>query len=192
MEYNQNNSGPIDKVGSGGLMNPDEIIEELNIRSGMIVADFGCGAGYFSIPIARIIGNSGKLYVIDVLSSALNSVLSKAKLYGLLNIETIRGNIESIGGSKIQDKNVDIVILANILFQCNDYDSVISESKRVLKNNGRIVIIDWIPDKVPLGPKFEHCLSEDDIKKLSIKNGLKITGRINTGSHHYGMVFSVV
>lgn len=192
MENSQNNPEPINKVGSGGLMNPDEIIKDINIKSGMTVADFGCGAGYFSIPIAKILNNSGKLFAIDVLSSALGSVLSKAKLYGLLNVETIRGNIESIGGSKIKDGSVDIVVLANILFQCNDYDSVISEAKRVLKGNGIVVIIDWIPDEVPLGPKFEHCLSENDIKKILIKNGLKITGKFDAGSHHYGMIFSIV
>ncbi|MBW6440648.1 class I SAM-dependent methyltransferase [Patescibacteria group bacterium] len=192
MIYNQNNSEEMRKVGSGGFLNPDKIIKELNIQRGMVVADFGCGAGYFTLQVAKIVNNSGKVYAIDVLDSALNSVFSKAKLYNLTNIEIIRGNIEIFGGSKINDESVDMVILANILFQCNDYDSVISESKRILKNNGRVVIIDWIPDKIPLGPKFEHCLSEDDIKKLAIRNGLKITGRIDTGSHHYGMIFSII
>ena len=83
-------------------MNPDKIVEELNIRNGMAVADFGCGAGYFTIPIARIIKNSGIIYAIDVLTSALEDVLSKAKLYGLLNIKTVRANIETVGGSKIK------------------------------------------------------------------------------------------
>jgi len=185
----QNNFKTINKSGSGGFMNPDNIIAELGISSGMIVADFGCGAGYFTIPIAKIIKNSGKIYAIDVLSNALENISSKAKLYGLLNIETIRANIEVVGGTKIKDKSVDFVLLANVLFQCNDYDSVFGEAKRVLKNGGRIIVIDWIPKKVPLGPKFEHCLSEDNVKKLAIKNGLKFTKKIDAGDHHYGMMF---
>ena len=120
----------IDKIGSGGFMNPDKIVGKLNIKSGMIVADFGCGAGYFTIPIAKIIKNSGKIYAIDVLNEALESVLSKAKLYDLLNVKTVRANIEVIGGSKIESNSVDLIILANILFQCNDYDSVLGETKR--------------------------------------------------------------
>lgn len=181
----------IKESGSGGFMNPDNIIDELGISSGMIVADFGCGAGYFTIPIAKIIKNSGKIYAIDVLTSALEDISSKAKLYGLLNIETMRANIEIVGGTKIKDNSVNFVLLANVLFQCNDYDSVFGEAKRVLKNGGKIVAIDWIPREVPLGPKFEHCLSEDDMKKLAIKNGLKFIKKINTGEHHYGMVFMV-
>ena len=192
MEENKNDIGIISEVGSGGLMNPDDIIKKMNITSGMIIADFGCGAGYFTIPIAKLVTNSGKVYAVDVLNSALESVLSKAKIYGLLNIEAVRANIETIGGSNIKDRSVDLAVLANILFQCNDYDSVIGEAKRIIKDNGKIIIIDWIPDKVPLGPKFEHCLSEEDIKKLSIKNGLKIIKNLNTGNKHYGMVFSAI
>ncbi len=191
MEENKN-SGIISALGSGGLMNPEEIIKELEIKSGMIVADFGCGAGYFTIPIAKLVKNGGKVFAIDVLKSALETVAGKAKLFGLLNIETLRANVEIMGGSRIKDSSVDLVILANILFQCNDYDSVINEAKRITKENGRIVIIDWIPDRVPLGPKFEHCLSEEDVKKLSIRNGLKIIKKLNTNSKHYGMIFSVI
>ncbi|MCK5413388.1 MAG: methyltransferase domain-containing protein [Candidatus Pacebacteria bacterium] len=192
MDYNQNNSGEINQIGSGGLMNPDSIIEDLNIKDGMTVADFGCGAGYFTIPIAKIVKNSGKVYAIDVLNSSLESVSSKAKLYGLLNITTIRANVEAKGSLEIEDKSTDFVILANILFQTNDYDSVLNEAKRITKDDGKIVIIDWIPNKIPMGPKFEHCLSENDIKKLAIRNGLKAIKTINAGSNHYGMVFSVI
>lgn len=187
-----NNLEPIKKTGSGGFMNPDKVIEEMEITSGMVIADFGCGAGYFTIPIAKLIKNSGKIYAVDVLSSALEGVASKAKLYGLLNVETTRANIETVGGTKIKEGSVDFVLLANVLFQCNDYDTTLTESKRILKNNGKIVVIDWIPKEVPLGPKFEHCLSENDIKKLAIKNGLKITKKIDAGEHHYGMVFETV
>ncbi len=178
----------INKIGSGGFMNPDKIVEKLNIKSGMIVADFGCGAGYFTIPIAKIIKNSGKVYAIDVLKESLENVLGKAKLYDLLNIETVRSNIEIAGGSKIKSASVDLVILANILFQCNDHDSVLTEAKRILKNDGSILVVDWIPKKVPLGPKYEHCLSEESVKKLSIKNGLKVVKKIDAGSQHYGMI----
>ena len=188
----QNNSGTINKIGSGGFMNPDKIVEELNIKSGMIVADFGCGAGYFTIPIAKIIKNSGKIYAIDVLNEVLENVLSKAKLYDLLNIKTVRANIEVVGGSKIEGGSVDLVVLANVLFQCSGYDSVLTEAKRILKGDGSIIIIDWITKKVPLGTKYEHCLSEEDIKKLSIKNGLKVVKKVDAGSQHYGMVLKAI
>ncbi len=192
MENDENSSGNIDKAGSGGFMNPDEIVKKLDIKSGMTIADFGCGAGYFTIPIARLVRNSGKVYAVDVLSSALEAVTSKAKLYGLMNIESIRANVEVVGGLKLEDKSVDLVILANILFQCTDHNSVLMEAKRILKDTGRIIIIDWVPKKIPLGSKFEHCLSEDYTKKLAIKNSLKFIRGIDISSHHYCMIFKKI
>ncbi len=191
MEVN-NNLEPILSIGSGGFMNPDTIVDNLNIKSGSVVADFGCGAGYFSIPLAKKVSNGGKVYAIDVLKDPLEAVLSKAKLYGLRNIEIIRANVETVGGTKLNDRSVDVVILANILFQCNDYNSVLSEAKRVLKDSGEIVIIDWIPEKIKMGPKFEHCLSKNDVKKLAIRNSFKFAREINAGDRHYGMVFSLI
>ncbi|MFZ2970699.1 MAG: class I SAM-dependent methyltransferase [Minisyncoccia bacterium] len=191
MEVN-NNLEPILNIGSGGFMNPDTIVDNLNIKSDSVVADFGCGAGYFSIPLAKKVSNGGKVYAIDVLKDPLEAVLSKAKLYGLRNIEIIRANVETVGGTKLNDRSVDVVILANILFQCNDYNSVLSEAKRVLKDSGEIVIIDWIPEKIKMGPKFEHCLSKNDVKKLAIRNAFKFVREINAGDRHYGMVFSLI
>lgn len=188
----KSNLEPMTKLGSGGFLNPEQIVEDLKIKSGLRVADFGCGAGYFSIPIAKKVSNSGKVYSVDVLKDALEAVMSKAKLYGLLNVEPVRANVEIVGGTKIKDRSLDIVVLANILFQCNDHNSVFSEAKRVLKDSGEIVVIDWKPEAISMGPKYEHCLSKDDVKKLAIRNGFRFMREIESGDRHYGMVFSII
>ncbi|MFA6097264.1 MAG: class I SAM-dependent methyltransferase [Candidatus Paceibacterota bacterium] len=188
----KSNLETVQKVGSGGFLNPEKIVDSLIIKGGYRVADFGCGAGYFTIPIAKKVSNGGKVYAIDVLTDSLEAVKSKAKLFGLLNIETVRANVESVGGTKIKDRSLDLVVLANILFQCNDYNSVFSEAKRILKDSGEVVIIDWVPDSVKMGPKYEHCLSKDDVKKLAIRNGFRFMREIDAGDRHYGMLFSLI
>jgi len=188
----QQNSVPMQKAGSGGFMNQEEVIKELDIREGMIIADLGCGAGYFTIPMARQLKNSGKVYAVDVLSSAIESVLSQSKLFGILNVEAIRANVEVVGGTKIPDGSVDLVVLANIIFQCSDCDSVFQEAKRMLAPKGRVVVLDWIPKNVPLGPKFENCVSEEEAKKMAIRNGLKVIKSIPAGTTHYGFLLESV
>lgn len=188
----QSNLENIPKVGSGGFLNPDKIIDRLAIKNGFKIADFGCGAGYFTIPMAKKVSNGGKVYAIDVLNDALEAVISKAKLFGLFNIETLRANVESVGGTKIKDRSLDMVLMANILFQCNDYNSVFLEAKRTLKDSGEIVVVDWIPDSIKMGPKYEHCLSKDDVKKLAIRNGFRFVREIEAGDRHYGLLFSLI
>ena len=185
-------TSPIPKVGSGGFINQDEIIRQLGLTNGMVIADLGCGAGYFTVPMARMLQNSGKIYAVDVLSSALEAVSGQAKLYGIMNLETVRANVEVAGGTKIPAGSCDLVVLANILFQCADRDTVLQEAKRILRPNGRMVVIDWIPNNAALGPKFENCFSEAEAKKLAITNGLRAVRDIAAGSTHYGFILESV
>lgn len=173
--------------GTGGFLRPEEIIRQLNIRKEMVIADFGCGAGYFTIPLARI-AEQGKVYALDVLDTALESVQSKAKLEGLFNIETQRCNLENIGGSKIEDNSLDIAWLANILFQSSKKTDIIKETTRVLKKGGQMIIIDWKANQ-PMGPPEKIVVSPEEIKKIANNQGLSFKKSFPVDKYHWGMVF---
>ena len=185
-------SGLIQKQGTGGFMSPEKIINHIDIKEGNVVADFGCGAGYFAIPIARKVGSSGQVHAVDVLASALESVESKAKMEGLLNIKTVRANAEINNNSKLGGQIADFVILANILCQTdsNGRPAALAESKRVLKNNGQLVIIDWVPGKSLLGVENKNCVSEEEIKELAVKIGFRFERSFFVDGEHYGLLFT--
>ena len=107
------NSG--NHLGTGGFLNPDFIVNEFGLRPGMNVADFGSGAGYFTIIMGERVGTEGRVYALDIMESALDSVREKAKAAGLENIEVIQTNLEVLGSSGLADQSQDVVLLANIL-----------------------------------------------------------------------------
>jgi len=174
--------------GSGGFLIPDNIIKEFGIKEGMRIADFGCGAGYFTIPIAKSVGENGVVYALDVLKTSLESVRSKAKIEGLLNIKTVWANLEISGGSKLKDESSDIVSLANILFQSPKKADIIEEAKRILKKKGKMIIIEWQEDQ-PLGPPKKLIVSKNLVQELVKKQGFKLEKEFSAGKHHWGMVF---
>lgn len=186
------NAIPMMKIGSGGFLNQDQIIAQLGIKRGMIIADMGCGAGYFTIPMAKLLDNTGQVYAIDVLTTAIESVTSQAKLYGLLNVFKIRANVEVVGGTGIVNGRVDLALMVNLLFQCQDRDSVFEEAKRILAPGGKIAVIDWIPNSATPGPSFERCISEEEAKRVAMKNGLKVVQSLRTGETHYGFILELV
>lgn len=174
--------------GTGGFLNPEETIKQLNITKGMYVADFGCGAGYFVIPVAKIVGEEGKTYALDILDSALESVRSRARIEGLFNIVTKRCNLETLMGSQIDNDSIDLVLLSNILFQSDNKDGIIKEAIRILNKGGRLAIIDWLPGQF-LGPSKELIVPIENVRKMAEDSGVKFNKNIQIDSYHWGMIF---
>lgn len=172
----------------GGFLNPQAIIENIDIiKEGMKVADFGSGAGYFSILLAKKVGKDGEVFSVDVLKEALEVIESKAKAEGLENVKAIRGNLEDKGGSGLKDGFCDIIFIANLLFQTENDKVVIEEAKRVLKENGFVIFIEWIPG-VPFGPEGKK-IKKEEVINLFKEQGFTPKKEFPTDNYHYGLIF---
>lgn len=175
-------------LGTGGFLHPEETLRQLNIRKDMQVADFGCGAGYFTIPLAKLT-EQGRIYAFDVLEQALESVRSRAKMQGFFNIETKRCNLEVVRSSGLADNSIDLALLGNILFQSPQKIDIIKEAKRILKKGGEMVIIDWQANQ-PMGPPKDLIVSQDTVKKMVQSEGLVFKKEFPVDDYHWGMIFS--
>ena len=176
-------------IGTGGFLDQGKLVESFGIISGMKIADFGCGAGYFTIFLAQKTGPSGRVYGLDVVESALDSVRAKARVSGLNNVETIRANLEMSGSSGLANESQDVVLLANILFQSNKRGDIIKEAGRVLKEGGRLIIIDWKKGIGSLGPPEGIRTDKDELQGLAEKDGFVLERPIDAGQFHFGLVF---
>ncbi len=175
--------------GSGGFMHPDRIVVEFGVTEGMSVADFGSGAGYFTIILGQMVGEGGRVYALDVQETALDNVRVKAKAAGLKNIETIRANLEVAGSSGLPDLSQDMVLLANILFQSDKKSEIIHEAVRVLKSSGRLILIDWKFGTGGFGPPDDRRTDETAMRNLVMSEQVVFEKNIDAGQFHYGISF---
>ena len=173
--------------GTGGFLNPEKILEQLSLRDNIIVADFGCGHGYFSIPLAKM-ANQGTVYVLDVIEEALQAVESQAGLEKVDNIKVIHCNLEVLESSGLADNSVDLVVLANILFQSQKKSAILKEAKRVLKQGGQLVLIEWISGS-SLAPKQGWLISKEEAQQIVEDKGMTLDRELEMDSQHYGLVF---
>lgn len=169
--------------------NPDKNIAQLGIAEGMQVADFGAGSGFYTIAAARKVGEEGKVYAIDVQRSLLPRLKAHIQEEGLDNVEVIWGDIAHPGGTTLKDTSVNVVIISNVLFQAgDDIVQVCQEAYRVLRPGGRGLVIEWSDSFGGIGPKPEHVIKEETVRSALEGAGFRITGDIDAGAHHYGLI----
>ena len=96
---------------------PADNIKELYLKEGEIVVDLGAGSGWYTREASRRVGNSGKVYALDVQKELVETLKNRIRDEGLGNVECVWANIELRGGTKLADKLVDASIVANVLFQ---------------------------------------------------------------------------
>ncbi len=174
------------------FIDPLSVIAQIEVLPGNIIADFGCGAGYFSIPLSQAVGKEGMVYSLDILPQALEIVESKAKIAGVSNIIAERANLEKERGSKLNDNSADWVILKDMLFQNKGKDAIIKEAHRVLKPRGKALLVEWSDKNFSIGPEKKLRIPTDDLLKSIKKNNFSVSKIINAGNFHYAMVIEKI
>lgn len=168
--------------------NPEDNIEALGVYEGMIVADLGAGVGTYTIPLAKKVGDTGRVYAVEVQKDFLTNIKNAATEQGLKNVELLWGDIERLGGTKIKDGAVDAVVISNVLFLTDEKSGLIREAKRILKTGGKVLFIDWSDSFNNLGPTPEMVVTKDTARALFETAGFVFKNDIDAGEHHYGFI----
>ena len=173
-----------------GFLEPRTTLDSWDIRPGEAIADFGCGAGFFSVVLGQRAGPKGTVYAIDVRQEALDVTRAKAKIFQLSNIHFVRADLESPRGSGIANQGVDKVLITNVLFQEEDKDAILQEAHRILKDDGSLLVIEWDPETPVAKPKLPTIISKKEAERAITQIGFRLQKECSAGSHHYGLVFT--
>lgn len=168
--------------------NPTANINELGVYEGMTVVDLGAGMGAYTIPLAKRVGESGRVYAVEVQKEFLTNIKDAATAQGLKNIEVIWGDIERPLGTKIKDASADAAVISNVLFQAEDKSGLLLEAKRILKTRGKLLLVDWKDSFNNLGPAQGSIVSADTARALCEREGFVLKKEIPAGEHHYGLI----
>lgn len=181
------------------FLNPAQVLKQLKLKPAMIAADFGCGSGFWVLPLARLL-EEGRVYGVDILEEPLSALRSRAKTFKLYNVISMKANVEK--GTTLLSNSCDLILMTNLLFQASSttpdvggktsgVKRILEEGKRVLKPNGKILVVDWKKD-APLGPEPSRRVSAEEIKKIAEDAGLKSEKEFEASSYHWGLIFSSV
>jgi len=162
---------------------PWEVIAALDVKQAEVIADIGAGTGYFAMPLAEATGQHGTVYAVDSQEPMLEILRGKLASQGQGNIEAVFAEADATFLSSAQ---CDLVFFANVWHEFPDRSAVLRESRRILKNLGRIAILDWRPDVAPEhGPPLEHRLGAQSALAELQAAGFKQMSRKNIGKYSW-------
>ncbi len=110
--------------------NVNEILKYIKV--GMTVLDHGCGPGFYTIPIAKKVGDEGLVYAVDSDEKQIRVLQRKLERLNIHNVKTI----VSRDLSQIPSNTVDFLLSKDVLCCTVLHKELAEEIKRVLKPNG--------------------------------------------------------
>lgn len=171
------------------FLNPQKVMENIQILPGTKLADFGVGNGDFAIAASKMVGKNGIIYAIDIKKEALEVLKGRAMLFGIHNLDFIRMDLENPTSTTLKEQSVDYVIIASALFQIASKENVVREAFRILKPEGKVIFIEWLKEKTIIGPPFDARIGKEEAKSLFEIRGFIFDREFYAGDYHYGMIF---
>lgn len=138
----------------------EEIISRVNIDTGDIVADLGCGNGYFAIPLTEM---AYRVLALDVSHEMLEDLLNRANDAQREKLRPIQCELPEL---PLRTSGVDHVLMVNVLHEIGDKEVMAKEIMRVLSEGGTVSIVDFQKRPTKRGPPLEERIDESDIPNL--------------------------
>ena len=160
------------------------IISTIPILPYHIVADIGCGPGYFAIPFGKYLFD-GKVYALDIQKEMLDATSKALKKLNLRNVDVLKSTEKKI---PLENDSLDGAILAFVLQEATSPKSLLKETIRCLKKSGWLAILEWKKKEMDEGPPINQRLDEEETNTIATDLGFRFRSRHNLNDRQYMIV----
>jgi len=150
---------------------PTIMRRELQVKPGMSICDMGCGNGFHTMPLAKEVGETGKIYAVDVQPEMIEMLKQNLDVKGIKNVVPIVGAYHD---PKLPPNSCDQILLVDVYHEFSHPVQMLAAMRKALKPNGQLVLVEFRAEDetVPIRP--EHKMSKAQILKDLGLNGFKI------------------
>lgn len=166
-----------------GLLDKKLILKALNIKPGQTILDAGCGNGYMSKLFSSEVTLSGKVYALD----------QDKYFIKILKNETQGTNIEAVVGdisrpTRLSKSSVDLIYISTVIhaFSQQQIKGFLQETKRLLKIDALLAVVEIEKKETPFGPPLELRYSPEELKEIV---PLAPVNTVQVGEHFYMQIF---
>ena len=118
----------------------------------------------------------------------MESIKSRVRSEGYDNVQTVWADVEAVGNIPIPEKSLDVCFFVNVLSKLKKRKEALEEAMRLLKENGLLVIVDWIKPLGTLGPSADMMVKTNDVKEIAQNLNLKLVEQCTGGEYHFCLI----
>ncbi len=168
---------------------PEEIIKNLNLNSGDVIADIGAGTGYFTRRFAKAVGPAGKSLGLEIEPAMVKYMNEDAQK---LNLKNYIARTVKPDDPELEPQSVDVVFICDTYHHIENRVDYLKRLSKSLKKNGRVVVVDFYKKPLPVGPpSLNHKLSEKTVLEEFQQAGYHLKQSLDFLPYQYFLEFEL-
>jgi SAM-dependent methyltransferase len=164
---------------------PDLLVKALQLRPGQIVADIGCGTGYFTWRMAHAVGERGVVYGVEIQPEMLQLLDVKMRERRALNVVGVLGTPQTPN----LPERVDLVLMVDVYHEMSHPAEMMESICQQLRPGGRLVIVEYRAEDPNVAIKPLHKMTESQIKKEMAELPLQYVETVHTLPQQHVLIF---
>lgn len=173
------------------LIEPEKLLEELQLKPGITFLDLGSGAGNYTLAVAEVIGAHGVVVALDLWPPGIEALEERAAAAGRKNIQARLADVSK--HVPLGDQSVDVCLMATVLHDLAEFAmaaGALQEAYRVLKPEAVLAIVEFDKVESHPGPPLRIRLAPEEVEKLVAPYGFEKTRVSRVGANNYLILFT--
>jgi len=170
-----------------GYQKPHEVIMALGLKQGEVIADIGSGSGYFTFRLAQHVGETGRVFAVDVNPDMILHMNRRIRDMKLRNVVTV---LSAPDDPLLMDGSIDRFFICDTWHHIQNQERYLALMKKMLKPGGQVIMIDFQKRESPVGAPMEMRIAREDLIKQLEANGFKIAQEHTFLPYQYFLVFT--